>query len=138
LPRDSYGLGVAVGAFFADAIDTLEKYTPESRDQDEEIAARIKDDAADLGIDLEEAKKLTYLAIAEPNAEIEVPDSALRHLLTVNRDKDLCAIEAHMLAVEGVPAPSIALSHERTPSAKFYRYVRERIGADESASSSSS
>src|SRR5438067_1505444 len=60
-----WGLGVAVGVFFADAIDTLEKYTPESRDQDEEIALRIKNEGTDLGIGLEEAKTLTYLATAQ-------------------------------------------------------------------------
>jgi len=37
-----WGLGVAVGVFFADAIDTLEKYVPVYGDQDEDIAVRIE------------------------------------------------------------------------------------------------
>jgi len=70
---------------------------------------------------------LTYLAAIPEDAEIDVPDSSLRHLLRIDRHHDLCALEAHLLAVQGLPAPSIALSHERTPSARFYAYLRGRI-----------
>jgi len=123
-----WGLGVAVGVFFADAIDTLEKYVPVYGDKDEEIARKIEAGAPDLRFGMKEAKALTYLAaVPEDRGKDGVPDSSLRHLLAIDRLTDLCAIEAHFLAVEDIPAPSIGLSHERTPSARFYEYVRERI-----------
>src|ERR1041384_5317063 len=55
-----WGLGVAVGVFFADAIDTLEKYVPEPRDQDEEIALKIEGGLANLRFGRKEVKTLTY------------------------------------------------------------------------------
>jgi hypothetical protein len=125
-----WGLGVAVGVFFADAVDTLEKYVPAYGDQDEEIALSIEQQAPNLGMGIEEAKRLTYLAAVPEDAPIKVPDSSLRHLLAIDRITDLCAIEAHFLAVEGVPTPSIGLSHERIPSEKFYAYLRDRIARD--------
>ncbi len=124
-----WGLGVAVGVFFADAIDTLEKYVPVYRDQDEEIAARIEREFPSLNMGREEAYTLTWLAAIPEGVSQDVPDSSLRHLLTIDRQYDLCAIEAHFLAVENIPAPSIGLSHERTPSREFYAYLRERVRA---------
>jgi hypothetical protein len=122
-----WGPGVSVGVFFADAIDTLEKYVPAYRDQDADLALRIEKDFPELRFGREEARTLTYLAAIPENVRDEVPDSSLRHLLSIDRQKDMCALEAHLLAVQGVPAPSIGLSHERAPSARFYAYVRERI-----------
>jgi hypothetical protein len=125
-----WGLGVAVGVFFADAVDTLEKYVPAYGDQDEEIALEIEQRAPDLRVGREDAKRLTYLAAVPDDAPIEVPDSSLRHLLAIDRITDLCAIEAHFLAVEGIAAPSIGLSHHRVPSEKFYAYLRDRVAHD--------
>lgn len=124
-----WGLGVAVGVFLADAIDTLEKYVPEPRDQDEEIALGIEKRFRDLRFSREDLQKLTYLAATPEHPDIEVPDSSLRHLLLVDRHQDLCAVESHFLTVEGVPVPSIGLSHERVPSHSFYDYLRRRIDA---------
>lgn len=123
-----WGLGVAVGVFFADAIDTLEKYVPVYSDQDEVLAERIAREASGLGIGVEEAKTLTYIAAAPEKGE-DVPDSSLRHLLSIDRDHDLCAMEAHFLTVLGVPAPSIGLGHDEVPSRRFYEYLRRRIDA---------
>ena len=76
---------------------------------------------------MEDVKLLTYLAAVPDEAGIDVPDSSLRHLLRVDRHHDLCALEAHFLAVQGSPAPSIPLGHERMGSGRFYEYVRQRI-----------
>jgi hypothetical protein len=57
----------------------------------------------------------------------EVPDSSLRHLLSIDRETDLCAMESHFLALQNIPTPRIGLAHERIPSDRFYQYVRERI-----------
>ncbi|MCC6728307.1 MAG: hypothetical protein IT208_03110 [Chthonomonadales bacterium] len=122
-----WGPGVAVGVFLADAIDTLEKYVPVFADQDERIALRIEGDFVDLRLGRPEVRDLTYLAATPEGREHDTPDSSLRHLLAVDRHVDMCPLEAHLLAVRGLPAPSIGLGHERTPSGGFYAYVRERV-----------
>lgn len=122
-----WGLGVAVGVFLADAIDTLEKYVPEYFDQDEIISLRLEAEFKGLRFGREEAKTLTYLAAVPEDRKEDTPDSSLRHLLSIDRETDLCAIESHLLAVQNIPTPRIGLAHERTPSDRFYQYVRERI-----------
>lgn len=122
-----WGVGVAVGVFFADAIDTLEKFVPDARDQDEEIALDIEQHCPDLGIGRSEARLLTLWATAQSEAGYRVPDSSLRHLLALDRKTDLCAAESHLLTVSGVPCPPIALSHERTSSHLLYDWVRRRM-----------
>jgi len=122
-----WGLGVAVGVFLADAIDTLEKYVPDYRDQDFEVARHIEDAVPHLRGRHADAVRLAWLAAADPDATIRVPDSSLRHLLAVDRHTDLCAIEAHLLEVQGVQSPSVLVGHERISSHRFYAYVRERI-----------
>jgi hypothetical protein len=124
-----WGLGAAVGVFFADAIDTLEKYVPVCHDQDEEIALRIESETKNLGVGRDEVKTLTHVAVGEEPDGSRLPDSSLRHLMRLDRHHDMCAVEAHFLAVMGVPAPNIGLSHEHFPSAKFYKIMRERVEA---------
>lgn len=122
-----WGLGVAVGVFFADAIDTLEKYVPEFCDQDEAIAETIAREFADLKMGREEARQLTFWAAALDEDDYPIPDSSLRHLLAVDVKTDLCAIESHLLTILGVPCPVIGLDHERSSSHRFYAYVRKRM-----------
>jgi hypothetical protein len=124
-----WGLGTALGVFLADAVDTLEKYVPRYSDQDEAIADEIETHVADLGLSRADVRRLVAIAAAPEDASIEVPDSSLRHLLSIDRRTDLCALEAHILAVQGTPAPSIGLGHERTSSHAFYGYVRGRVKA---------
>ncbi len=125
----AWGMGVAVGVFFADAIDTLEKYVTDACDQDEEIAEEIERDCPHLGIGRPEARKLTLWATAQDEPGYRVPDSSLRHLLAVDRKTDLCAAESHLLTVAGVPCPPIGLSHERSSSHLLYDWVRRRMTA---------
>jgi hypothetical protein len=125
-----WGVGVAVGVFFADAIDTLEKYVPAYSDQDEDIATAIEREFADLNMGRDEARQLTLWAAALDTPDYQVPDSSLRHLLAIDRKTDLCAAESHLLTVMGVPCPPIGLSHERSSSHRFYDYVRARMKHD--------
>lgn len=124
-----WNLGVAVGVFFADAIDTLEKYVPAYSDQDRELALSIQKRRPDLGVTWEDAKTLAAIAATPEDRQDEVPDSSLRHLLAIDRRVDLCPVEAHLLAVEGIATPDIGLGHERVPSGRFYAWVRERVEA---------
>ena len=123
----AWGQGAAVGVFFADAIDTLEKYVTDSCDQDEQLAEEIEQGCPHLGIGRLEARKLTLWATAQPEPGYRVPDSSLRHLLVIDRKSDLCAAESHLLTVAGVPCPSIGLSHERSSSHKLYEWVKRRM-----------
>ncbi len=122
-----WGLGVAVGVFLADAIDTLEKYVPVYSEQDGDLAKRIGAEMTDLNISDEDVRKLTFVGAVPEALTDEVPDSSLRHLLDVDRGLDLCSAESHLLTTMGVPTPRIGLSHERLDSLKFYDYVRRRI-----------
>jgi hypothetical protein len=120
-----WGLGVAVGVFLADAVDTLEKYVTLPADQDERLAARIARRRPEMAASSEQVEQLVMLSTMPENEDL--PDSSLRHLLIVDRRTDLCALEAHLLTVEGIPTPSIGLSHGRSPSHRFYDYLRKRI-----------
>jgi hypothetical protein len=122
-----WGLGVAVGVFFADAIDTLEKYVPVYGDQDEVLAERIAREFTELDMGRKDALLLTLWAAGVDTPDYRVPDSSLRHLLAIDRKIDLCAIESHLLTVMGVPCPVIGLSHERSSSHRFYDWVRARM-----------
>jgi hypothetical protein len=122
-----WNLGVAVGVFFADAIDTLEKYVPSYGDQDRQLAMSIRERWPNLGVTWEDAKTLAYIAATPEDRQDETPDSSLRHLLAIDRRVDLCPIEAHFLAVEGIPTPDIGLGHDRVPSGRFYDWVRTRV-----------
>jgi len=122
-----WGLSVAMGVFLADAIDTLEKYVPRYSDQDADIARDIAERHSSLTFTKEDVKLLIRLAAAEDPEVKCLPDSSLRHLLSVDRHTDLCALEAHILAIVGTPAPSIGLGHERFPSHRFYALLRRRL-----------
>ncbi len=122
-----WGVGVALGVFLADAVDTLEKYVPRYADQDERIALEIESECRSLRLTREDVKLLVAVASAPNGSGPDVPDSSLRHLLSIDRRTDLCPIEAHLLSVMGTPAPSIGLGHDRVPSDGFYEFVRARI-----------
>jgi hypothetical protein len=125
-----HGLGVGLGCFLADAIDTLEKFVPWERygDQDSDLARHIERKFGDLGLDLEDVYRLTAISAVPEGQAAEVPDSSLRYLLAVDRKVDQTALESHILFVEGGEYAPMDLAIERAPSERFYRWVREQIG----------
>lgn len=122
-----YGLGVAVGVFLADAIDTLEKYVPCFSDQDGTLAEDIKKRFASLGVTDAEIHHLAYLAAAPEENDAEVPDCSLRHLMRVDRRCDQTAIESHLLRVQGRRSARMPIGHDEIPSNRFYDYVADRV-----------
>ncbi|MCS6776102.1 MAG: hypothetical protein RMJ43_02220 [Chloroherpetonaceae bacterium] len=122
-----WGLGVGIGMFLADVIDTIEKYVPVYSDQDLALASQIEQRCGDLNRNREDALLLTLWAVAEDEDDYRVPDSSLRHMLTIDRRCDLCPIESHLLTVMGAPCPDIGLGHERSSSCQFYAWVRRRM-----------
>lgn len=122
-----YGLGVAVGVFLADAIDTLEKHVPVFSDQDQNLARRIGNNYKELDVSDAEVRHLAYISAVPEQCAIEVPDSSLRHLLLIDRKHDLTAIESHVLFIQGKHYATIGIGHEEVQNRRFYQYVRERI-----------
>ena len=119
-----YGVSAAIGAFLADAVDTLEKYVPSFKGQDGILARHIAAKMPDLNLTERDVEDIAYLCADESG---QVPDSSLRHFLSVNRHVDQCAIEAHLLYLMGRPYAPLGLSHERSPNADLYRYCEERL-----------
>ncbi len=122
-----WNLGVAIGVFLADAVDTLEKYVPDYSDQDGAIAAMIESEWPDLGLDREDVYRLTALCAAPLERRRDVPDSSLRHLLRVDRKLDQCALESHLLVVMGRKPAPMHMSHEGVWSPRFYAWMEERL-----------
>lgn len=122
-----YGLGVAVGVFLSDAIDTLEKYVPLYYDQDAYLADRIAKAKPDLQIPFNELLRFVYIQAIQPDSGMPVPDSSLRYLLLVDRECDLTAIESHFLYIQRKRIPNLRIAHEGVPNRKFYEYVSRRV-----------
>ena len=119
-----YGFGAGVGAFLADALDTLEKYAPRFGGSDYALAERIASRMPDLGLTAADASEIAYLCADETHS---VPDSSLRHFLSVDRRYDQCAAEAHLSYLLGRPYAPLGLSHERSPVGEFYTYCERRL-----------
>lgn len=122
-----YGLGTAVGAFLADAIDTLEKHVPVFSDQDNGLARKIKAEYTGLDVGEPEVRQLTYLSAIPDNSKIDVPDCSLRHLMGIDRHQDLTAIESHLLFVQKKPFATIRLGHESVTNEALYDYIGDRV-----------
>lgn len=122
-----YNVDVAFGVFLADAIDTLEKYVPEFKDQDGALAFQIGRGFKDLGLGLEEVHELAYLAAIPEIEEHLVPDSSLRYLLSIDRDSHTCAMRTHLNFIEGEAVSPIFVSYKRILSTHFYDYINRRL-----------
>lgn len=122
-----YNVDVALGVFLADAIDTLEKYVPVYKDQDQELAYFIARSFKDVRITLDDVYEIAYLA-AIPEAEEElVPDSSLRYLLSLDPRTSRTALQMHIGFIEGKPIAELPVSFKRILSTQFYEYVKRRL-----------
>lgn len=121
-----HGWGAGVGAFLADALDTIEKYVPVFGGSDHALAETIAEKLPDLNLSPTDAGEIAYLSADETG---RVPDSSLRHLLAVDRRYDQCAAEAHLAYLMGRPFAPLGLSHRHTPVAEFYAYCESRLAA---------
>lgn len=121
-----FGPSGAIGAFLADAVDTLEKYAARCADQDDEMAAMIAKEWPDLGVSEDQLELVTYLCAVPPGADFEVPDSSLRHFIEVDRNVDQTAFESHLAYIQGRPHARMKLAAEETDSELFYQWWEER------------
>ncbi len=122
-----YGLGAAIGAFLADAIDTLEKHVPVFSDQDNELAKRIKASYPALDLAESDVRHLTFLSAIPEKSKIDVPDCSLRHLMGIDRHHDLTAIESHLLFLQRKRYATIRIGHEAVSNEDLYDYTKSRV-----------
>jgi CBS domain-containing protein len=120
---------VALGVFLSDAVDTLEKYVLNFRDQDDEIAFYIRDNYSKLTISLDEVYELTYLAAIPEGKEEDVPDSSLRYFLTIDSHTGQSGLTTHLNFIEGKPYYPTAISYKRILVSEFYDYIKEKVMA---------
>ena len=121
-----YNTDVALGIFLADAIDTLEKYAPEYKDQDQELAFFIGRGFKELQISMEDVYELSYLC-AIPEAEEQfIPDSSLRYLMSLDERSHLSTLESHLNFIEGKPVPTFPVSYKQISSSQFYKFIKKR------------
>jgi len=122
-----YNVDVALGVFLSDAIDTLEKYAPQCKDQDQELSYYIARGFRDLKITMEDVYEITYLS-SIPEAEEElIPDSSLRYLISIDTRSTRTAIQNHIAYIEGKPVSEISISFKRIMSTQFYEYIKRRL-----------
>lgn len=122
-----FNLDLALGVFLSDAIDTLEKYVPNYRDQDDELAFYIRDNYPRLGVSMEDVYDITYLATIVEEKEEIIPDSSLRYLLSLNHRSRVSALENHLNFLQGAAVVPMELGHARVDSRKFYSYIKQRV-----------
>lgn len=125
-----WGVGAAVGSYLADAIDTLEKYTPVHTDQDDLLAQMIREKMPDLVTDAQ-VVQLTYLASTPPEMLDSLPDSSMRHFLQADPGVDQCILESHFLYLSKRPYLRMEMGHHPLmDNETLYRYVEDRVARD--------
>jgi len=128
-----WGVGAGVGSYLADAIDTLEKYTPVHADQDDLIAQMIREKAPDLVSD-GMVVQLTYLASTPPDMLDTLPDSTMRHFLQADPGVDQCILESHFLYLSKRPYLRMEMGHHPLmDNETLYRYVEDRVEREKGA-----
>ncbi len=122
-----YGLDTALGAWLADAVDTLEKFSLHFRDQDDELAALIGERVPEVKVP--EAELLLYVVLCAIalGKEEKVPDSSTRHLLSIYPKTDRSLLRAHVDFLEGLRGPSQPMSHGQTTTHDFFAYLVRRL-----------
>jgi hypothetical protein len=122
-----WGRDTALGAFLADAIDTIEKYSYKYQDQDSELANYIGEKFELLKVGTEELQTLTYLAAVPVGKEEYIPDSSFRYFITIDQKTRMTMLASHIGFIEGKPYISINTGHHRTSTDEFYLYMSKRV-----------
>jgi hypothetical protein len=122
-----YSMSVGLGAYLADAIDTLDKYSLKFIEQDDTLARTIKENFPELGLTEEDVFSFIYLITIPEGKEGEIPDSSQRYFLQIDEKTNLTPLESHYRFVMGLPYPHFRISYERVLNEVFYRYVKNRL-----------
>jgi len=121
-----HNLSAALGIFLADAIDTLEKFVIDYRDQDNDLARHIEQSFPGLGLTSDDVHRLTWLCSVPPEQQPHIPDSSLRHLLEIDRETDQCALDSHLAYLCSHPYSPMVLASEEVPNHRFYQWFEGR------------
>jgi len=122
-----HNLSVALGAFLADAIDTLEKFVTDYADQDDDLGRHIERELPDLDLYIEDVSRMIWLCAVPPEQHPHVPDSSLRHLLQIDLRTDQTALESHLAYVQGNPYSPQEIASEDIPNTDFYQWFEARL-----------
>ncbi len=122
-----YNLSVGLGAYLADAIDTLDKFSLKFIEQDDRLAHIIAKDFKELNISEDEALSFIYLIAIPEEMEHKVPDCSQRYFLQIDKETNITALESHYRFLTGKPYPFFKISYERVENAEFYKYIKKHI-----------
>ncbi len=120
-----YSLSVGLGAYLADAIDTLDKFSLKFIEQDDKLAHIIKKEMPDLNISDDDVLSFIYL-IAIPKEAKKFPDSSQRYFLQIDKETHISTLESHYRFLTGKPYPHFKISYERVMNEEFYRYIKKK------------
>ncbi len=122
-----YNLSVGLGAYLADAIDTLDKFSLKFIEQDDKLAHIIEKNFKELNISEDEVLSFIYLITIPEGMEHKVPDSSQRYFLQIDKETQITAIESHYRFLTGKPYPYFKISYERVQNEEFYKYIKKRV-----------
>ena len=127
-------ISAALGAFLADATDTLEKYAycVYPLDQDGELSLQVSATVTADGVNDDLLTQFIYLAAAAKSRPGEVPDSSLRHMIEYDRYSDQFTLESHLHFLTGKPYHEMDLGFDRIPNTAFYRYIEQKLATIDS------
>ncbi len=122
-----YNADVALGVFLADVIDTLEKYAPVYSDQDGNLSFLIGRGFKELKITMEDVYELVSMCAIPETEELNVPDSSLRYLLSLDSRSNRSAFRSHLDFIEGKPVVPLLVSFKKILSTHFYEFINRRL-----------
>ncbi len=122
-----YNVSVALGAYLADAIDTIDKFSLKFTEQDGELAFNIKKNFSLLNITDEDVFSFIYLVSIPNGAEHKIPDSSQRYFLRIDKDSNITALDSHYRFVTGKPYRHFKISYESVLNETFYKYIKKRV-----------
>jgi len=122
-----YSISAALGAYLADAIDTLDKFSLHFFEQDEALAEEIEKNFNDLKLTRDDALNFIRLISIPEGMEEDIPDSSQRYFLEINRETGLTTLESHLRYLKGEPYPEFKIAYERVSNTQLYDYVNKLL-----------
>ncbi len=126
-PSQPSCLGIALGVFLADAIDTLEKFVVNYADQDDDLAKHIEAHFPKLNLTQRDVHRMVWLNAVPPEEKASVPDSSLRHMMEIDKLTDQNALESHLAYISGHSYSPLLLASEDVPNHQFYEWFEGRV-----------
>ncbi len=123
-----YSKSTALGAYLADAIDTLDKFSLRFFEQDENLAEEIEKNFKNLKLTRDDVLNFIRLIAIPEGKEEEIPDSSQRYFLEINREYGISTLESHLRYLDNAPYPEFKIAFERISNVTLYNYVDKLLG----------